>query len=83
MISLVSIAGSMRRWMEKMTRSWRRSASTALAMSGYCSLQASGAPSLRGGAVHLAERGGGGRRVLEGGEAALPVRPELGASCGA
>ena len=40
-ISVVSIAGSMRRWMAKIHCSWRRSASTADCMSGYCSLQAS------------------------------------------
>src|SRR5262249_17227733 len=40
-ISVVSITGSMRRWMAKISCSWLRSASTADCMSGYCSLQAS------------------------------------------
>ena len=62
---VVSIAGSMRRWIANSHSSCCRSASTADCMSGYCSLQASGSPSMRRGAMHLAERGGRRRLVLE------------------
>ncbi len=77
-ISVVSMAGSMRRWMANSHSSCLRSASTADCMSGYCSLQASGAPSMGGRPMDLAERGGGGRMVLEAREPALPVGAELG-----
>ena len=42
---VVSITGSMRRWIANSQSSCCRSASTADCMSGYCSLQASGLPS--------------------------------------
>ena len=48
-------------------------------MSGYCSLQASLRPPLPIGAMHLAERGGGGRLVLE----ALEARSQSGPSSAA
>ena len=48
-------------------------------MSGYCSLQASSAPSSDAGAMHLAERGGGGGMMLEARETCFcQSAPELG-----
>ncbi len=77
-ISVVSITGSMRRWMAKISLSCLRSASTADCMSGYCSLQASSAPSCAARAMHLPERGGRRRMMLEARELLLPVGAELG-----
>ena len=58
-----------------------RSASTADCMSGYCSFTASGAPSVVVGAMHLAERGGGGglqveepKRLRQSGPSSLIIR---------
>ena len=55
-----------------------RSASTADCMSGYWSLQASGAPSCADRPMHLAERGRGRRRHSKTANLACPVRPEFG-----
>ena len=55
-----------------------RSASTAEAMSGYCSLMASARPSCADGAMHLAEGGGRRRLRVEGGKARCPVGAKLG-----
>ena len=73
----------MRRYTAIATRSCRRSASTVLGMSGYCSLQATSVPSGRRGAMHLAQAGRGGGLLAERARiCALPVRARARASCG-
>ena len=58
-ISSVRIAGSKRWPIANTTLSWSRSASSAEAMSGYCSLQPpTSRPSRQDGVMDLAERGG-------------------------
>jgi hypothetical protein len=59
-------------------RIWPRSLSTALCISGYCSLTASRPPVVARGAVHLPEARGGGGLQIELGVAGDASRAEFG-----
>ena len=76
-ISLVSIAGSMRRWMREDPVELAQVGLDRRLHVGILQLAGQLVALVRAGAVDLAERGGGGRLVLELGELALPVGPEL------
>ncbi len=77
-ISVVSITGSMRRWIANSQSSCCRSASTADCMSGYCSLQASALPSSERARCTWPSEAAAAGLCSNSRELVLPAVPKLG-----